>query len=575
MSIVIISYLSNGHCLEVNNEEDLPCKSYFTSDILQHFGGEANKISFEGFKEILETIGVGNVTDHHSNEENDHDHDHDHDRDHDSDHDSDKDHDHDEDHDGDSDHDHDHDRDQDHDGDHDHDHDSDHDHGEMHRRRKQDDLHHVIHVPFKTKQCYSADDLATIFAVNKSDGVDRIKFMELCPAMIQQLQSGICKHEREKKHSTHDLTHDKMVWLYGFLSVFVISLLSLSGVAVIPSMAGQTYKKIIIVLIGLAVGTLTGDALFHLIPHAGGFHASGHGDHGSKHDEHGSEEEHDKTIIWRFLVVAFGVYGFFVFETCSHLFLQSTGKEHSHLEHSRKHSRFERNNTCRDSKRLELLLTTSPYPQSNTDHDKDLTTVVFNQAKGKAEEHRSKDDEREEENTSSAALLKHSFESTKKSIKSFGKMILIGDTLHNITDGIAIGAAFTQDIAGGLSTTIAVFCHELPHELGDFAALLSSGMSAKQALLANFLSACSSFIGLIIGILIGQKTSEGNQWIFAIMGGMFLYIALVDMLPELMHSDELGGMSKLRIFLLQNTGILFGFTIMFLIAYFEEGLVIS
>ena len=93
-----------------------------------------------------------------------------------------------------------------------------------------------------------------------------------------------------------------------------------------------------------------------------------------------------------------------------------------------------------------------------------LTIYSFHQAKGKAEEHRSKDDEREEENI--AALLKHSFESTKKSIKSFGKMILIGDTLHNITDGIAIGAAFTQDIAGGLSTTIAVFCHELPHELG-------------------------------------------------------------------------------------------------------------
>lgn len=45
-------------------------------------------------------------------------------------------------------------------------------------------------------------------------------------------------------------------------------------------------------------------------------------------------------------------------------------------------------------------------------------------------------------------------------------MIIIGDTIHNITDGIAIGAAFTQDIAGGLSTSIAVFCHELPHELG-------------------------------------------------------------------------------------------------------------
>ncbi len=45
-------------------------------------------------------------------------------------------------------------------------------------------------------------------------------------------------------------------------------------------------------------------------------------------------------------------------------------------------------------------------------------------------------------------------------------MIIIGDTIHNITDGIAIGAAFSQDVAGGLSTSIAVFCHELPHELG-------------------------------------------------------------------------------------------------------------
>ena len=58
-------------------------------------------------------------------------------------------------------------------------------------------------------QCYSADDLATIFAVNKSDGVDRIQFMEMCPAMIQQLESGICKLKPEKIGSTHDFTHGK------------------------------------------------------------------------------------------------------------------------------------------------------------------------------------------------------------------------------------------------------------------------------------------------------------------------------------------------------------------------------
>ena len=67
--------------------------------------------------------------------------------------------------------------------------------------------------------------------------------------------------------------------------------------------------------------------------------------------------------------------------------------------------------------------------------------------------------------------------------------------------------------------------------LGDFAILLNSGMSMRMALLCNFLSACTCYIGLIIGINIGELTS-GGQWIFAIAGGMFLYIALADMVKD-------------------------------------------
>lgn len=56
-------------------------------------------------------------------------------------------------------------------------------------------------------------------------------------------------------------------------------------------------------------------------------------------------------------------------------------------------------------------------------------------------------------------------------MSSVAWMVVMGDGLHNFTDGMAIGAAFSANIAGGFSTTIAVFCHELPHELGIFTLL--------------------------------------------------------------------------------------------------------
>ena len=67
---------------------------------------------------------------------------------------------------------------------------------------------------------------------------------------------------------------------------------------------------------------------------------------------------------------------------------------------------------------------------------------------------------------------------------------------------------------------------------GDFAVLLTAGMSVKMALLANLLSACSCYVGLAIGIGVGQHV-EVRFWIFAIAGGMFLYVALVDMVSSL------------------------------------------
>lgn len=67
---------------------------------------------------------------------------------------------------------------------------------------------------------------------------------------------------------------------------------------------------------------------------------------------------------------------------------------------------------------------------------------------------------------------------------------------------------------------------------GDFAVLLNSGMKFWKAILFNFLSACTCYIGNIIGIFMAENI-QSHEWIFAVAGGMFLYISLVDMVRYL------------------------------------------
>lgn len=162
----------------------------------------------------------------------------------------------------------------------------------------------------------------------------------------------------------------------------------------------------------------------------------------------------------------------------------------------------------------------------------------------------------------------------KAEIATVAWMIIFGDGLHNFIDGITIGAAFSQSILEGISISVAVICEEFPHELGDFAVLIASGMTMRQALGYNFLSACTCYLGLAFGVLLGDL-ADAAPYVLALAGGMFLYIALVDMMGELtatLDRARLQGMSQtFKVLLLQNIGILFGvFTLLFLAKYGDK-----
>lgn len=107
-------------------------------------------------------------------------------------------------------------------------------------------------------------------------------------------------------------------------------------------------------------------------------------------------------------------------------------------------------------------------------------------------------------------------------------IIILSEGLHNFIDGLSIGAAFTESVLRGFSLSLAIICEEFPHKLGDFAILLAAGMSFKTALLCNFLSTSLIYAGIVIGILVGENLGI-NMWIYAMAAGMFLYIAICDM----------------------------------------------
>ena len=90
-------------------------------------------------------------------------------------------------------------------------------------------------------------------------------------------------------------------------------------------------------------------------------------------------------------------------------------------------------------------------------------------------------------------------------IHPVGPLVIIGDAVHNVLDGILIATAYLVSIPVGISTTIAVLLHEIPQELGDFAVLIHSGMSKGKALLFNFFSALTAFFGVLLVLVLAQS----------------------------------------------------------------------
>ncbi|XP_062136322.1 zinc transporter foi [Drosophila sulfurigaster albostrigata] len=480
--------------------------------------------------------------------------------------------------------------------------------------------------------------------------------LHLCPVLLHGLTSNsggciepavLAEIDTTELEQKGDILY---VWIYAFLTVFACGLLGLVGVAIIPFMGSRYYKHIIQYLVSLAVGTMTGDALLHLLPHS----LAGQDEHGMIMKGLGClggiiffyVTEHALTMIseWRKSVekketkkpsrakvmrdpdssVNNSVAGdkmckqkYSSYPYCydeitmnnkqdvwMHLPDEGTpsaaiaaaaaagaGGDAASGECSNRRCDKAADNegSSEAAAAAQSLLSTSHnnYAEMNNHHhnhnhnnhqqqhqhhqdsSNTVTTELDSNTTTTANGGKDKNDHvtvilREHESSHHGHSHRHGHvHSPPDTLSAVAWMIIMGDGLHNFTDGMAIGAAFAENIAGGFSTSLAVFCHELPHELGDFAILMKAGMSVKSAVYYNLLTGVLSFIGMIFGIVFGQS-QDVAKWMFAVAAGLFIYIALVDMMPEISAAHK-----SLTQFMLQILGMLSGVVIMLLIALYE------
>jgi len=114
-----------------------------------------------------------------------------------------------------------------------------------------------------------------------------------------------------------------------------------------------------------------------------------------------------------------------------------------------------------------------------------------------------------------------------------GWMILLGDGMHNFTDGILIAAAFLANPQLGIVTGVAIIAHEIPQEIGDFIVLLNAGFSRTRAYVYNLLCSLLAVVGGLIGYYTLDKATNLIPFVLVFASSGFIYIAVSDLMPQM------------------------------------------
>ncbi|XP_077610911.1 zinc transporter SLC39A7 isoform X1 [Crocuta crocuta] len=362
-------------------------------------------------------------------------------------------------------------------------------------------------------------------------------------------------HEREHSHGGYGesgapgIKQDLdtvTLWAYALGATVLISAAPFFVLFLIPVESNSPrHRSLLQILLSFASGGLLGDAFLHLIPHA----LEPHSHHPLEQPGHGHSHSGQGPILSVGLWVLSGIVAFLVVEKFvrhvkgGHGHSHGHGHAHGHTQGSHGHGRQERS---------------LKEKQSSEEEEKE----AGGSRKRRGGSTGLKDGPVKPQNSEE--------EKTGSDLRVSGYLNLAADLAHNFTDGLAIGASFRGGRGLGILTTMTVLLHEVPHEVGDFAILVQSGCSKKQAMRLQLLTAIGALAGAACALLteggaVGSEVASGAGpgWVLPFTAGGFIYVATVSVLPELLREA-----SPLQS-LLEVLGLLGGVVMMVLIAHLE------
>jgi len=306
----------------------------------------------------------------------------------------------------------------------------------------------------------------------------------------------------------------------------------------IPLDKSQEKQWLLKILLAFASGGLLGDAFLHLIPHAMMAAETEGGDHHGHHHghSHGGEEGghvHDMSVG---LGVLSGILAFLVVEKVVRI--MKGGHSHSHN------------------------VAPADKPKEKPVKEKKKTKDSDGEDESKVSEKKVTKETKEKEKEKASEKEAESSDDDEE-IKVAGFLNLAADMFHNFTDGLAVGASYLAGDSIGLITTITILFHEIPHEIGDFAILIQSGVPRGKAIALQALTAVGAVTGCALSLLLGGATDAAASLTLPFTAGGFIYIATVSVIPELLEG------SSLKQTAMEVAAMLVGVGMMVIIAQYE------